>query len=304
MKPKIQKKFIKTDDGTKTKNVPVRLKKGDYSVQGQIFHEVSKNPGVWTNRILIGTPCTGSVRMEWVLAKYSQVTPANWSQVSMVQWMNLYAPMQYVLADAENLIAKTVVEGNYEWFLSIEEDNVLPPGVFVQLNEYMIENKVPIVSGLYFLKGEPTEPIMYRGRGNGGFRDFKLGDKVWVDGIPFGFCLIHGSIIRALWNESPEYRVGNELTRKVFSTPDVYSGSAEGHSFIQGTTDLNFCKRIMENDIFAKAGWPKYQKMKHPFLVDTNMLIQHIDRNGQMFPLGGVPQRYKFDPKRGKRELK
>jgi len=43
---------------------------------------------------------------------------------------------------------------------------------------------------------------LYRGRGNGSFRDFKVGDKVWCDGVPFGCTLIHGSIIKALWNES------------------------------------------------------------------------------------------------------
>ena len=283
-----------------------RRKQNDYSLQRQIKIELHKNPnskdGVFTNRILIGIPSTGLVRLEWVTAKYSQIIPTNWSNVEMTQMLSEYAPLDYQLPDAENLMAKVVVEGNYEWFFSLEQDNVLPPDAFIRLNEYMTSNKVPIVSGLYFTKSQPPEPIVYRGRGNGSFQNFKLGDKVWADGIPFGCALIHGSIIRALWDESEEYMVGNEKTRRVFSVPGSYLDNkgfqnkdieGEGHfATIRGTTDLNFCKRIMKDGIFAKAGWPAYQKKKYPFLVDTKIFVQHIDERGRNYPLGGVPKKY------------
>lgn len=307
MKNKTKKKL----NHNLTKNVPVKKQRDDYSAWGQIRHEADINPEskdhTWTNRILIAVPCTGLVRIEWVMAKYGQIIPTNWSQVEMVQWLNTYAPLEYQLPDAENLIAKQVVEGDFEWFLSIEQDNLIPPDAFVRLNEYMIEGKIPIISGLYYTKSHPAEPILYRGRGNGSFRDFKLGDKVWCDGIPFGFTLIHGSIIKALWNESEEYMVGNEVTRKVFELPNFNVGNfgfenvdmenedePRGRfAYTRGTTDLNFCKRLMKDDIFIKAGWPKYQKMKYPYLVDTNIFVQHIDERGRQYPMGGVPLKNK-----------
>jgi hypothetical protein len=300
-----------------TENVPVKKQRNDYSLQGQIYHEAHINPNskdhTWTNRILVAVPCTGLVRMEWVMARYSQIIPTNWSTVEMIQWLSTYAPLEYLLPDAENLIAKQVVMGDFEWFLSIETDNVLPPDTFLRLNEYMTAGKVPIVSGIYFTKSQPPEPIVYRGRGNGSFRDWKLGDLIWADGIPFGCTLIHGSIIKALWNESEEYMVGNEVTRKVFELPNVNVGgfgfdndkaAAGRFAFTRGTTDLNFCKRLMRDNIFEKAGWPAYQKMKYPFLVDTNIFVQHIDNSGRMYPLGGIPRQYAPDKKRGTREIK
>jgi len=285
-----------------TKDTKVQKQRDDYSVRGQIYHEMDKNPnkGAWTNRILIALPCTGLLRVEFMMAKYGQIIPTNWSQVEMLQWLNTYAPLEYQLPDAENLIAKQVVLGDYEWFLSLEQDNVIPPDAYIRLNEYMTAGKVPIVSGLYYTKSQPPEPILYRGRGCGSFRNFKLGDKVWCDGIPFGFTLIHGSIIKALWNESEEYMVGNEVTRKVFELPNFNVGNFgfdntdkkdNGRfAYTRGTTDLNFCKRIMKDDIFTKAGWPAYAKKKYPYLVDTNILVQHIDNNGRMYPMGGVPR--------------
>lgn len=296
------KKTVKNELNHKlTKNVPVQKQRNDYSCQGQINHEADKNNGTWINRIMIGLPCTGLVRVEWMMARYGQIIPTNWSQVEMLQWLNTYAPLEYQLPDAENLMAKQVVAGDFEWFLSIEQDNVIPPDTFLRLNEYMLENKVPIISGLYYTKSNPPEPILYRGRGNGSFRDFKLGDKVWCDGIPFGLTLIHGSIIKALWNESEEYMVGNEVTRKVFDLPNrnfenngYDNNGKEGRfSSIRGTTDLNFCKRVMRDDIFTKAGWPAYKNKKNPFLVDTNLFVQHIDNSGRMYPLGGVPLKNK-----------
>ena len=86
------------------------------------------------NRVLIATPTTGLVRMEWVMARYSQVIPTNWSQVDFIQWYDSFVPIGFQVADAENIIAKQVVEGDFEWLFFIEHDNVLPPQTFIKMN--------------------------------------------------------------------------------------------------------------------------------------------------------------------------
>lgn len=288
----LNKQLKKTAKLTKP---PKRGKDG--STMEKAFYQLGaldKNGGAWRNRILVATPCTGLVRMEWVMARYGQIIPTNWSQVDVVQWMSSYAPMQYLLPDAENLIAKAVIEGDFEWFLSVEEDNVIPRDAFVRLNEYMTKGDIPIVSGLYFTKSFPPEPILYRGRGVGSFRDFKMGDKVWVDGIPFGFTLIHGSIIKALWDESEEYTVNGQVTRRVFDVAAKHFGDPDSGAFAttRGTSDLAWCTRLMKEKIFDKAGWPEFQKKKNPFLVDTNLFVKHIDQNGRQYPFPTVPPQY------------
>ena len=240
------------------------------------------------HRLLISTPTLGVFRSEWVNARFGQIIPTNFSAVDVQNWMNPHMPVGFQLADAENLSAKAVVEGNFDWFLSIEDDNIIPQGALIKVNEYMIRNDTPVVSGIYFTKSVPPEPIIYRGQGTGHYGDWKLGEKVWVDGIPFGFTLIHGSIIRELWKVSPEYIVNGVVTRRVFDNPsegyiDPYTG---GWMATSGTTDLAFCKRCMTEDIFAKAGWPEYQKKEFPFLVDTTIFVKHIDRqSGVIYPI-------------------
>jgi hypothetical protein len=247
---------------------------------------MDKNPGKMNNRLLIGTPMTGLVRSEWMVARYGQTIPTNWSYIETMQWMSSMIPLEYQVADAENIIAKACVEGNFEWLLFIEHDNVLPPQTFVKLNQYMIKGDVPIVGALYFTKSDPPEPMIYRKPGGGYYADWKLGDKVWCRGLPFGCTLIHGSIIRALWDISPEYEVNGITTRRVFKSPEslFVDPNALDWMIVQGTSDLNFCNQLIEQGIFEKAGWPKYQKKEFPFLVDTSMFVRHIDQNGTQWP--------------------
>ena len=255
-----------------------------------------KNSGKLNNHLLIGTPTTGLVRMEWVNARYGQIIPTNWSYIETKQWMSPMIPLGFQVADAENLIAKACIEGKFDWLLFIESDNVLPPDAFIKLNQYMIKEDVPVVGGLYFTKSDPPEPMIYREPGKGYFDDWKMGEKVWCRGLPFGCTLIHGSIIRALWDISPEYVVNGQTTRRVFKNPeDIFTDpEAKDCVITQGTTDLNFCNQLIEQKIFDKAGWSSYQKKKYPFLVDTTIFVKHIDNNGLQWPLV-VPKQY--DPK-------
>lgn len=255
-----------------------------------------KNPGKWTNRVLIGTPMTGLVRSEWMTARYGQTIPTNWSHIEVMNWMSAYIPLGYQVADAENIIAKQVVEHNFEWLLFIEHDNVLPPNTFVRLNQYMISGKVPIVGALYFTKSDPPEPMVYRDFGKGYYADWKLGQKVWVRGLPFGCTLIHGSIIRALWEEAEPVTINGTETRRIFRYPEDRFTDPEtvnplDYLMTSGTSDLQFCKEVVEKRIFEKAGWPEYQKKKYPFLVDTSIFVKHIDMNGTQWPTA-LPRKF------------
>lgn len=250
----------------------------------------SGDPG-FINRLLVFTPSRGSVRMEWVGARYGQIIPTNWSMVQYTQFMDSFMPLRYSVADAQNLAVKEVVEKDYEWLLMIEDDTIPPVDYFVKINQYIRNAKEPVVSGVYFTKSEPSEPLIYRGRGNGAFMDWKFGDKVRADGVPTGCLLIHGSILKEMWKDAAEYITGSGTgqgtkTRRVFRTPtDLwYSPSLAEVQTITGTSDLDWCTRVIEEGYLERAGWPKHQKMEFPFLVDTSMLFFHITPDGKQYP--------------------
>lgn len=247
----------------------------------------SGDPG-YVNRLLVGTASTGLVRIEWHQARNGQIIPANWSRVDMIQYMNSYIPLRYQVADAQNLIVAAAIAGDFEWLLLYEHDMLPQADALLRLNEYMRGEKVPVVSGLYFTRSRPSEPIIYRGRGNSFYTDWKFGDKVWVDGVPTGFLLIHMGVIREMWKDlaDREYTLNGTKVRPVFETPNQAWIDPETGMFNTkgGTSDLEWCTSVIKGNYLAKAGWTKYKDDPYPFLIDTNIFLKHINTNGEQFP--------------------
>jgi hypothetical protein len=236
-------------------------------------------------RLLIGTAATGLVRIEWVSARLGLVIPMNWSNVLMTQGLDTYIPLRYQVADAQNLIAGEMVRGGYEWLLLYEHDVCPAPNAFLMLDEHMREKR-PVVSGLYYNRDRPSLPLVFRGRGNGVHTDWKRGDQVWCDGVPTGFLLIHGSIIKAMWAESAEYQCYGQVTRRVFDTPRQvwFDPESEEYNAVSGTSDLDWCTRVMSGNFLGKAGWDEYANLQWPFLVDTRIFCKHVNHEGEVFP--------------------
>lgn len=260
----------------------------------ELKSEIIKCKTKWQHRLAIGTPTTGLVRMEWVMARYGQLMPTNWSHVDFTEYRHTIAPLRYSVADAQNIIVKRAIEQDVEWLFLIEHDNVLPSGALIMFNDYMVKRDIPVISGLYFTKTEPPEPMVYRKLGGGYYTDWEMGDKVWCKGVPTGTLMIHMSIIRSMWNESPEYEHDGHILRQVFEQPAklIYNPDTAELMTATGTSDLEWCRRVIQEKHFEKAGWPEYQKKKYPFLVDTNIFVQHIDQNGRMFPKA-IPKQFK-----------
>uniref|UniRef100_A0A7V3JAA2 Glycosyltransferase family 2 protein n=1 Tax=candidate division CPR3 bacterium TaxID=2268181 RepID=A0A7V3JAA2_UNCC3 len=258
--------------------------------------KIKKNKGIWKNKLMLGIPTKGIVRYEWVIGRYSQVIPVNWSLSEFVaKYIDVdslfpvtWSPIGYLVHDAYNLIVKSAVEGGFEWLLTIEDDVIVPQDLFVRIRKYVDGGQYPVVSGLYFTKSNPSEPQIYRGRGNGPFRKWKMGELVWCDGVAMGCLLVHMSLLRLMWEESPEYTLPDGTkTRKVFDTPAEkwFDQETGQYKALVGTQDLYWCDRVIREKVLERAGWKRIGKKKYPFLVDTTIFCRHIDLNtGLVYP--------------------
>ena len=246
--------------------------------------ELIKNPDAMMKRVMIGIPLTGLVRVEWMMARYGQIIPVNWSAGEITHWIDQTSPLGYTVADARNIVVNKAVTGNWEWLFFIDHDVILPPNTFIRMGEYIADGKNPVICGLYSAKGNPPEPLIFRGRGNSWYRKWKLGDKVWADGIPMGCTLISGKLLKAMWEDSEEYNAQGQKVRRVFHTPRIAEyDPVKGFTIGGGTEDIWWCDRILRGKYLEKAGFPEHQKMKYPFLVDTSLKCGHIDWNGVIF---------------------
>lgn len=226
--------------------------------------------------ILTGTPSLGTIRIEWANARQGIVTPTNWAQT-------IATPTGYLVDDAQNLLVQTAVDRNVEWLFLLEDDTIPPVDVYLKFRQHMEAKLAPIISGLYYIKGShPPEPLMYRGRGNGAFRDWTPGELVWVDGVPTGCLFIHRSVFHPLWQDSEEYTLpsagGDVKVRRVFESPRKIVWDGDHANTLLGTSDLSFCERVITSGVLAKTPWPHLATAEHPFVVDTSMRFGHIDR--------------------------
>ncbi|MDX9780781.1 MAG: hypothetical protein RBT66_07065 [bacterium] len=243
------------------------------------------NPRV---RLLIATPTLGIVRLEWSIVRFGQVIPCNWSSHDVTVGLGYTVPMHYLVADGQNIAVDACLAGNYEWLLLWEDDVIAPPDLFCKLDPYIRNADVPVVSGLYFLKADRVEPILYRGSGTRAFDEFALGRKVWVDGVPTGMLLIHREVLALMAAESELYTtLGGKRVPKVFETPAKMFQDPRSGDWVrqQGTSDLAWCKRVMREKVLTRAGWPKIGRRQYPFLCDTSILCRHIDlSSGRQYP--------------------
>ncbi len=239
----------------------------------------------WVNRLLMVTPTRGLIRIEWHSAVRGMIVPPNHSMVSMVQHINAFYPTRFSVADAQNLAVREAIERDFEWLIFLEDDVLPPVDMLLRLDHY-VRNGPPVVSGLYYTKANPSQPLIYRGRGTGPYLDFKMGEPVWCDGLPMGCCLIHMGLLRAMWEDAQPYQVAGSPhhTREVFVSPARAWVSPTGDvNVTTGTSDLEWCDRVVAGGYFKKSGWGQYARKRYPFLVDTAIKCGHIAPDGTMY---------------------
>ncbi len=275
-----------------------------FRTQTEIDRGVIQNGAKWKTPLAIGTCTLGQVRFEWAAAVQHMVTPVNLSLVSIAQPYALLAPMRYHVAEAQNILVKDFLNNdNLEWLFFLEDDVIPTPNVLLQWTKWMSLNKYPVVSGWYNVKAKPAIPMFFKGRGNGPVFDttedvvsepipygekFKM-EGVMCDGVPTGCLLMSKEILQVAWDNSPELSLSRYTgadgakmeikTREVFMTQREAGIDPEtgGYYKRMGTSDLEFCDRIMQNGWFEKAGYEHLEGVEYPFPVDTSLKCGHID---------------------------
>lgn len=272
---------------TKKQVKPKKKRDIPYTEQPRLIYESYKNAVDSKIAVMIGIPTTGNVRFEWYMAMTGMVIPVCFAYSASARPILMNSPQGYLVAEARNLILGDFIKKDVEWLLFIDHDVLPHPYTWGFFMEHMLKKDYPIVSGLYYAKGDPSLPLVFRGRGAGPYLDWKLGDQVEVDGVVMGMTLMHRSIIEYLHKNSPVKQTrDNHIIKEVFVSPRQINVDPETLSWSQnvGTEDLYLCQRIISENILSKTGWKKLAKKKYPFLTDTRIFCKHIDNNGIQYP--------------------
>ena len=148
---------------------------------------------------------------------------------------------------ARNELVHYALVNGVDFILFLDADNLFTDTVIDRLLKVMIEEKADLVTGIYFQKGKPYNPLIREYKHGGYFtiENPPLGKIIKIDGCGMGCCIIKAEVFKKL--KYPWFK---------------FSYESWGNKEIQLSEDLYFCREMMR------------AKMK--MVCDTGLISSHI----------------------------
>lgn len=176
---------------------------------------------------------------------------------AMATPMNYNCVMQTLvgvpIGEAREQFATLAVENKCKYLFFWDEDVACPPQAIPELI-YKMEHTpdAAAIGGVYCLKRDPTEPLVFQGNGNGPSWDWKAGEFFECSGIGMGCTVLRVEAFK-------------DLKKPWFKTVHDYTRMLDGQSAIESwTEDLWFCQRLADT-----KKWKVY--------CDASLLCTHYD---------------------------
>lgn len=194
-------------------------------------------------------PTRGSIPARVVESYLSLMTPMNqaFSRI-FVSGMEVGAAYNHAI----QTILDHPVLSEWQYVLTVEEDNVIPPDGLIRLLDAMSEGDYAAIGGLYFTKGPGGQPMCYGPPEGAGFAPFLSNTEGLnpCNGLGQGFTLFRMDLFRDL--PSPWF----ETVQKY----DPVSGIE------LGTQDLNFFGKVKDKGFKVAC--------------DARVRVGHMDSEG------------------------
>lgn len=216
----------------------------------------------------IGIPTWGRVSMRWARAFRHLGGPLGSNIVE------LEPVVGKPIAAARNEIIQAAIANNCEFLFFLGDDNLPPGDAIVRLLQRAWDHpEIDLFTGVYWTKGWPTQPYLWRGMQRGPYHDWKVGEFIPVD---YAGC---DSLLIRLSDRVKD--IGKDLPW--FST-DWYWEPEQGAPSELATEDFYFYTRCRQAGIELWA--------------DTNVQVLHEDRqSGMLFGLtNDMPQAGGIEP--------
>jgi hypothetical protein len=155
-------------------------------------------------KISIGLPFYGSFSGEWT-AQNTQFIATLSKQHEL---RDIIVSGAMTADHNRNLIVEEFMKSDAEWLFWVDSDTLVPVGAIDRL----LAHGRTLVSGLYYGKNEPHNPIAYTVY-NGAFRPidqdirWEVGEIIEVDAVGMGCMLTHRSVFEDIRNEHDVYQI-------------------------------------------------------------------------------------------------
>jgi hypothetical protein len=103
----------------------------------------------------------------------------------------------------ERLVEEILKEDNSKYIMFVDSDVFLPPHGFA----YLLQSKKDMVTGIYWTKVEPPEPVIYKELHMGPYLDFPKNAIFELDAAGMGCCLINTEVFRKIPKPWFDYKI-------------------------------------------------------------------------------------------------
>lgn len=200
------------------------------------------------NYLLIAIPSRGMISCEVVSSLLTQDNPLNMT-------IKYQFEVGGEVGESRNRLAEYAIKIGAEYLLFIDDDVIIPPNCYNKLI-YWANEGYDVVSGVYYSKQIPPQPLIYRGRGNGYLSKWKVGDIIKdADGVGMGLILIKTDVFKKI-SKPWFFSVVGEKDKKA-------------NTWVSMDESLYFCDKLKEANI--------------KILVDTSIQAIHFDSSTRTF---------------------
>lgn len=207
------------------------------------------------SNLVIAMPLSGrSLRPEIMFAYHNMTPPMNTNLL-------LLHTNGWPVDAARNHLCKVAIEQGARYIFFMDED-VAPPSFTLRELIYKMEHTpdAAVIGGIYCLKVEKPEPLVFRGNGRGAYWDWRVGEFFEVTGLGMGCTLIRLEALK-------------DIPQPWFMTISDISGQIDMNQAMKGyTEDLYFCEQVTQT-----KQWKIY--------ADGSILCPHFDGNGKAYTL-------------------
>lgn len=177
-----------------------------------------------SNKVALGIGIASAGRLvpaEWAIAMATQAWPVN----SSLAWMHIIAK---TIDEAREEAVEQALKYNckYLWFV---DDDTVPPIDAARKLMYVLDQEdakgsnIKVCGGIYCIKQDPPQPLVFMGPGEGAYWKWKIGDVFPCWGLGTGCMMIRTDVFR-------------EIPKPWFVTTSDIN--------MQQTDDLYFCDKL------------------------------------------------------------
>jgi hypothetical protein len=178
-------------------------------------------------KLLVAFPITGRpIPVDVMFAFHSMAYPMNYGHViQQVRGQPVDVAREY--------FAETAIAQGCKYIFFWDEDVACPPQAVPELIYKMEHNPdAAVIGGVYCLKRNPPEPLVFQGNGNGSCWDWKAGEFFEVSGVGMGCTVVRVEVFKDL--KKPWFKTAMDYTRALDGLGGIESWSE----------DLWFCDRV------------------------------------------------------------